>query len=504
MPEYHVRDPRSNRTVVLRGDSPPTEQELHQIFAQINAQPQADPAALAQIERAVGAPMASHQPAEAGGGVVGTIADAVVGAGKGLANTAIGLGELANEYVPGVARVNEAIYGEPIGAETYGAARQEFATPTNTAQRVGYGVEQIGEFLAPVGAAGKLKTAADVAKAGVLTRAQGGSNAQAGVSAAITAAIPGGAALKRGAESMRRGAEKTTAQALGATKEWAKDTAAKVAPEMLARGVKGSRQQMLQAADEHVAKVGQQIGAEVQAAASAGATVSGDRVRQSIAQARDGLMVATADGKTVPIEGAQAVVRRLDRLETFVANLGPDIPFDKAAKVKTAWDRIVSKAGLYNQKVGASATDNANAWATREAASSFRELLAKGSPTLDELNQEYAFWKGLKGVLTETERRTQAQGGGLVSGITGATGASAGFASGGDVSDRVQNAVLGGLAGRQLVRVMQSPAWRTQVSAPVKQKLADALASGNAERVTTAVGRIVAAMPAQMRPVPAH
>jgi hypothetical protein len=38
MPTYEVRDPRSNRTVTLTGDSPPTEQELHQIFAQLGTE----------------------------------------------------------------------------------------------------------------------------------------------------------------------------------------------------------------------------------------------------------------------------------------------------------------------------------------------------------------------------------------------------------------------------------------------------------------------------------
>lgn len=38
MPKYRVTDPESGRTVELTGDSPPTEQELEQIFAQVNQQ----------------------------------------------------------------------------------------------------------------------------------------------------------------------------------------------------------------------------------------------------------------------------------------------------------------------------------------------------------------------------------------------------------------------------------------------------------------------------------
>ena len=39
MPTYRVTDPTTNKTVKLTGDSPPTEQELEQIFSTINKQP---------------------------------------------------------------------------------------------------------------------------------------------------------------------------------------------------------------------------------------------------------------------------------------------------------------------------------------------------------------------------------------------------------------------------------------------------------------------------------
>ncbi len=38
MPQYTVTDPTSNKTITLTGDSPPTEQELNDIFAHVNAQ----------------------------------------------------------------------------------------------------------------------------------------------------------------------------------------------------------------------------------------------------------------------------------------------------------------------------------------------------------------------------------------------------------------------------------------------------------------------------------
>jgi hypothetical protein len=45
---------------------------------------------------------------------------------------------------------------------------------------------------------------------------------------------------------------------------------------------------------------------------------------------------------------------------------------------------------------------------------------------------------------------------------------------------------------------MQSPWWRTTASGPIKKALAEALASGDGERITRAIGRLTAAAPAQL------
>lgn len=50
MPEYHVRDPQSGQSVTLRGDSPPTEQELEQIFKTVQgATPKQDMSGLERL-----------------------------------------------------------------------------------------------------------------------------------------------------------------------------------------------------------------------------------------------------------------------------------------------------------------------------------------------------------------------------------------------------------------------------------------------------------------------
>lgn len=435
------------------------------------------------------------QPAPEQKSIYNKAADAAVdigiGAVKGVGNTVFGLGKIFHDYTP-VGRISDAIL--PGAFEQ----RPPELAPQGTAQHVGYGAEQIGEFFLPTGAAGKVGKAAEVGKAGLLSLAQSGSPTAAGVSAGLTAVIPGAGAAKKASGMLEEGAEKTMAQALGATKEKMKDEAATLAPEMLRRGVRGSRDAMLAQAEQKTGEVGAKIGQEYAAAGAAGQTVPGAAIRAELEKAAETLAVKDAAGNPVAIEGTQKVARRLAKLDQFIDSLGPDIPVDQAARIKQTWDRIVSKAGLYNQKAGASATDNADAWAIREAAGAFRDLLNK-NPTIADLNKEFAFWKGLKTVLSETQKRTQAQGGGLVSAGMGGAGAIAGALTGDTASDKAQNAVLGGLAGRQFIRVIQSPAWRTTVTGPMKQKLADALASGNAERIATAIGRIVAAAPAELK-----
>lgn len=421
------------------------------------------------------------------------IGDVGVGALKGLGNTAFGLGKLARDYTP-VGRISDAILPGAFDQ------RPPEIVPSNTAQKVGFGAEQIGEFFVPAGAVSR---AAKVAQAAGTTLAQSGSPASAGVSGALTAVLPGAGAAMRAASGMKASAEKSVAQALGATKEWAKSEATKLAPQMLTRGIGGSRAAMLETARAKAKEAGDTLNAVYAQGAAAGLVVPGNQIRQALSQTANALTVPNAAGVPSVIPGTERVVRRLTKLDEFVGTLGPDIPLDRAAHIKRTWDGIVSKAGLFGPKATASATDSAEAWAFREASNSFRKIL-NSDPTIAALNAETGFWTGLKNVLKETEKRTQAQSGGLVAAGTGGAGVIAGAISGDSLSDKAQNAVLGGLAGRQLVRIVQSPAFRTRISGPMKNALADALAAGNTGKALAAMNKITAALPAQVRTVPAH
>lgn len=468
MPKYEITL-SDGRKLQVEADKPPSEQD---VMAYLSKQPDAPKAET---------PAA---PAERTWG--DTAKDVAIGVAKGAGNTAFGLGKIVHDYTP-IGRISDAIHPGAFNE------RPPELTPTNTPQRVGFTGEQVAEFFLPAGAAGKVGKAAEVAKSAGLTLAQSGSPTSAGVSGLVTAAMPGASALKRGASALNASAQQAMAQALGATKEWAKAEAAKLAPEMLKRGIGGSRQAMLATAKEAAKRIGQNLDDAYKAAAASGEVVPSAIIQGNLQLAADALKVADPTGALRVIPGTERVIQKLDELGAFVASYGDDIPVDKAAHIKRTWDRIVSKSGLFGPKATATATDNADAWAVREASNSFRQLL-NTNPDIAALNAESAFWTGLKNVLKETEKRTQSQRGGLTDSIRGVGGAVAGAAVGGPVG-----AGIGQFATQTLSKAIQSPAFKTRVSGPLKQQLADALASGSAAKVAAVSQRILAAAPAQIR-----
>ena len=432
-----------------------------------------------------------------------TTSDPAVGALKGAANTVVGMGEAAYNYIPGVAKVSNAINtalfpNQPTDARAFAAMRP---VPTNTAQQIGFTGEQIGEFFLPLpgGKARLAKRALETAKAGGLTQFQTGDAATAGVSAGITAGLPVvGKVAGTVAPLIRKSAENTMARALGATKEVMKAEAAALAPEMLRRGVKGSRQAMLARAKTTSQEVGKRLGDLYKQAGAVGQTVPGLVIRGELELARDALMVPNKAGTLVPIEGAEGVIKRLNKMAAWVETLGDDIPADHAATIKTTWDRIVARAGLYGPKATASATDAEKAWAIREGAGSFRQLLSQVNPDIAALNREYAFWKGLQDVLKATELRTQAQQGrGLLAAIGGTTG----FFSGEDQSLTGRLAAAGGgaAATAYLAKALQSAPFRTRLTGPFKDMLAKALASGSDSEVLSVLRKLTSTLPSQAR-----
>lgn len=136
------------------------------------------------------------------GRAVGAVTDAGIGLAKSAAGTVIGLGDMVARPLRMIPGVRDYV-GTP---EDFTQAREEFTTPTTTAQRVGKTVGDVAQFFTPVGAAGKVKAVAGIGRDMLLTGAQGGTTGNVALSGAASAVIPGAGAVKKVASSLKASA----------------------------------------------------------------------------------------------------------------------------------------------------------------------------------------------------------------------------------------------------------------------------------------------------------
>jgi hypothetical protein len=425
-----------------------------------------------------------------------TMRDTATGAGKAAARSVLGAGAFLRENVPGGQAIHDAAGGDWA---TIDMANLE---PTNRAEQLGGVAEQVGEFFIPVGgvvggvarrmpalraAAPTMRRIVEPAYDAALTLAQGGSGGEALVSAALQGVIP---TAHRGAGVARESAEGSVARSLRPGTLEAKTEAARLAPEMLERGVGGSQGGMLREAQREVGRIGPQIGAEVTRRAQRGATVKTAEFLEDMKAARRESQ-GGVEGITGAIYGTEPILAKLDKLEAFAIKQGDRIPIDHAQAIKKRWDDIVSKSGLYGPQADAAPTDRATAWVIREGANSMRRLISLESPTLAKLNAEFSFWKGLDDVLSATALRTQGQGAAMTRTLTGGFGG----AIVGSTTGSTFQGFLGMAAFNTLARMLQSSRFRSQVAGPLKMKLADALSAGDQGLVLKAITNIAASVP---------
>jgi hypothetical protein len=132
VPDYTIRDPQSGKTLTVRGDSPPSEQELEQLFSSVNGPAQAA-APQASKPRTWTDTAVDALPAIGGtvGGIVGGIGGTVAGFGVGGVPGAVGGAAVGGAGGEAVRRTVNQLRGTmPVDAtagQTLGAIGQEAA-----------------------------------------------------------------------------------------------------------------------------------------------------------------------------------------------------------------------------------------------------------------------------------------------------------------------------------------------------------------------------------------
>lgn len=530
MPRYTIRDPRSNRTLTIEGDSPPTEQELQQIFASLPAPtPQAPPAPDTPVPVSPSWATFNEQPIDPGPpDARAEFGGFLKGVGKSFGRAAVEAGDLVHE-VPGVSRMVDALYGlagVPMdsGRLMDEALLQPELTPQTHPEEMGKLAGDIGQFFLP-GGTGKTTLPRMIVNEGVrgglFSNLQGADAEGSAIGAGMGSLGPVvGRVLERAPRALRKKALERTQQFLGGTKERYKAMGVKVAPGLLERNLGGwtgaSREGMLATATARAQQAGKAVDAML--TASAGRPVPTttilarlEHLKNAYRETRIVTPAELAANATLAKRAYQDAtgnlvvdvildarpIRQLSKLQRILQDLGDETTVDKIVAVRRAWDEVVDQAGGYAQRakgaIGVPLKESAEAWAKREAANAIRAELAKTAPGLARINKEYSFWINLADVLKQTQQRTAPQSRNLGKSIMGAAGMGAGLASGGDVADKAEKAALYGAVGSALQSAFASPRWRL-VSAKLRLALANAIASGDANRIATATGRVMNAM----------
>lgn len=465
------------------------------------------------------------------------VANVGVGIAKGAGQTAVNLGKMVQK-VPGVTRAVDALYGSPGISQASMQEADRVLTPANTAQHVGKIGEQVAELVAPVGAvqragvsaaarygpqlAGTIGETAAKLLPNVAVQAAGG----AGMSAAqggspLVGAVLGGAAPAIGSAldsipaSLRESADKRVMQALGPTKERFKAIAARLVPEIQKRGLGGSREALQAQAADTLSTVGDQldtaltqygskaiptapVATALETAKDAFRTSTQMPVAEAAAKGLLPKATSVANGvATIAVEFEPRAIRQLDGLQQIISDVGDTATVDQLTGIRRAWDKVVSQAGGYAQRaggaIGVPLQDQSEAFAKREGATAIRKLLADNVPDLAAINKEYAFWKNLDDVLTQTLQRTQPQGPGLLGQAAAAGGSAVGAIAGSTAGPggAVGGAVVMGKVAKMAQTVLTSPRWRF-VDAKLKNALADAISSGSTSQMATTLGQISA------------
>lgn len=445
------------------------------------------------------------------GGIIGKIAQ---GAGQGLQQAAqAGIGALKSipatlnnasqlgqsalrkitSKVPGMGNVKN---------ETPSVVKA-ISTPTNQDQAAGFLGGQLaqgaaipnsaidagaGEIanLANAGKAqplitGLAKAAAQTGTGMAAAKLGGATNKQAATTGLLSGALSGAGSLF--SEALKSSAETSMSKALGATTKSNKALSAKVVPELVENKTMAlTRGSLYNKAAANVDKADEQL-TNAYNFLPPDTKSNWTGVLTKLQVQKDALTVngtVLDDGKYNALHRVQSDLLKVIGGGVDEATDG-NVSIQSARKARQILDAAIKeKNGVF----GITGTESDKLNATKSAANAIRAQLALEHPNIAAINKEFSFWKNVQDVVGSTIQRTKNQTS-LSGEMAQDTGAAIGAMHGGTIGSIGSGAVVGKL----LKSTLQSTAWRT-ASAAVKSSIADALANGNAAKVTTLLQKL--------------
>lgn len=279
----------------------------------------------------------------------------------------------------------------------------------------------------------------------------------------------------KGVSKLLPAGEKQYAQALGATTVANKQLSEKIVPELIKRRVSGSREAIAELADKKIAESGAALDAALANVPKGTAADVGGVLNHLQQLKRQYVVPSNTPGVNTIVD--QAAYNNLGELQKIVATTKPT--FESVRRLRQILDEQVTKG---DKTFGRTISEGSKIDATREAANAIRSELAKVAPDVAKVNKEFSFWKNVDRVVNATIDRTKAQAQPLGQQI--AQGIATPAVIAGALTGGTGGSIAAGTAAAvALRRVVQSPQWRTW-SAVQKDRLAEAIASGDAQRVS--------------------
>jgi hypothetical protein len=314
----------------------------------------------------------------------------------------------------------------------------------------------------------------------------------------------GTAPVKAVAGKLHNSAVQGMEKAINPTRVDTKVKTQRIVPEMLKRRVKAGNLQKLEELAEGKSAA---AGADVDAALTPhkNATANTMDIVDALEQSKQPYLGKGTGGNTVVNDPAR--VKQIEKLQDTVMEYGNDISVESMVKLRRNLDEVVEAGkGFTTEK------PKLRAWAAREGRTALRDELKKAVPNLDKVNAEYAFWQTLEDVTHASNQRKTGQKGNLVSAVAGGAGAvvtEMAIPGSGLVKGGLQ-AAIGAKLFSSVRKFIDSPGYQMW-SAVQKERLADALMSGNtgkiqgllhAGAVATSKGSRAAGRMQSGRPVP--
>jgi len=291
------------------------------------------------------------------------------------------------------------------------------------------------------------------------------------------------APLEKAATKLEKGAEKSLEQVFKPTKEAQKVKAKKIIPEIRKRKIIAFSREGLEAKiASNLESTGKKIDVELEKIPP-NTQLEVLPILNAIEETKSKFIVKGT--KTIAEPQAFKAANDIQEIIASAASKGK-ISFESLRSLKQIWAATVDKSKGFQKQL----SDIDRIDIKKEAVTSMIRELAKESPDLAKLNAEYTLWKNAQDVLGTTLVRTTGQSIPLTQQIFRVVGATVGAGQG------IIGAIVGFELASKFSAFVNSTAWRT-VSSATKQRLAEALVSGDKVNTRRIINTLLAGQVAE-------